>query len=530
MKKLVALWLTAALLLSLAGCVQKDAKPTAPSTQPSPPVKLTVAVPANGVDYENNGFTLWLEEQTGCELEFLTFQTGGDYKFAFDPLLEAEELPDILWNFQADPEKWAQYGAEGILLELSPYYNDREGKAKVFWDRLAELPEEQQTYVAHALTAEDGGMYALPTLEYSMTGTMEYQVFINRDWLDTLELEMPRDPQSFRAVLEAFRDGDPNGNGKKDEIPLLGSMAADSGDIVLWILNMFTTCSHSRPFCVDENDRVYLPYTEDAYRQALIYIHGLIADGLMFPSAFSMGSKDMASLLNPPEGEPVTVGVWAGDPKTVPEEGNGAILSYDGLPYWGNAVRTDPVLSTRVYISADCRNPDAAWDLLMLMCSEEGTLRMRYGVKDTDWIPSDEVSYIGTKVKAEIQNSDALQAAWGDVQGAVCVEPETTLQYDEARSSWAEAQVGLMTAGYFCFIDAEGAGLLPRLAVSDSDSAAACRKLIATAMEEFCCGTGTYNDPRDDRQWSAYLAELQELGLDSWQNAYKEAYRLQYPN
>lgn len=46
------------------------------------------------------------------------------------------------------------------------------------------------------------------------------QLFINKKWLDNLNLEMPETYDEFVKVLEAFKNEDANGNGdKNDEIP-----------------------------------------------------------------------------------------------------------------------------------------------------------------------------------------------------------------------------------------------------------------------------------------------------------------------
>ena len=64
---------------------------------------LTIGLPLNSnvEDYDTNAYTLWLEEATGYNLEFITFQSGGtDYKAQLSSMLATqEELPDILYNF-----------------------------------------------------------------------------------------------------------------------------------------------------------------------------------------------------------------------------------------------------------------------------------------------------------------------------------------------------------------------------------------------------------------------------------------------
>jgi hypothetical protein len=45
----------------------------------------------------------------------------------------------------------------------------------------------------------------------------------------------------------------------------------------------------------------------------------------------------------------------------------------------------------------------------------------------------------------------------------------------------------------------------------------ACQTLIAESRRSFITGIGTtYIDPSDDAQWAAYLAELEQLGVQGW--------------
>ena len=49
----------------------------------------------------------------------------------------------------------------------------------------------------------------------AITASMSQKMFIYEPWLDALGLEMPTTTEEFYKVLVAFRDMDPNGNGKK---------------------------------------------------------------------------------------------------------------------------------------------------------------------------------------------------------------------------------------------------------------------------------------------------------------------------
>ncbi len=50
---------------------------------------------------------------------------------------------------------------------------------------------------------------------------------------------MPRTTDQHTKVLKAFRDGDPNGNGAADEIPLIGCTECDAEFACNYIINAF---------------------------------------------------------------------------------------------------------------------------------------------------------------------------------------------------------------------------------------------------------------------------------------------------
>ncbi|MEG1875560.1 MAG: hypothetical protein RR185_08325, partial [Angelakisella sp.] len=68
------------------------------------------------------------------------------------------------------------------------------------------------------ITSGDGKIYALPQLNGK--GATAPPLFINQAWLDKLNLKMPTNEEEFLKVLRAFKTGDPNGNGKQDEMPV----------------------------------------------------------------------------------------------------------------------------------------------------------------------------------------------------------------------------------------------------------------------------------------------------------------------
>ena len=65
----------------------------------------------------------------------------------------------------------------------------------------------------------DGNLYTLPQIDGYRPKCVNVMM-INQTWLDKLGLEKPTTLGELKDVLIAFRDKDPNGNGKQDEIAI----------------------------------------------------------------------------------------------------------------------------------------------------------------------------------------------------------------------------------------------------------------------------------------------------------------------
>ena len=557
MKKLLALILCLVMAVSVfAGCGggggleaagEGNEGPVATMDNKEIPddLTLTIGIPlsASVEDYDTNAYTLWLEEQTGYDLEFITFQSSStDYKAQLSTMLATgDELPDILWNFGVGQGAYEEYGASGYFIDMAPYYNDKEGEGKVFWDRLSNLPQDQQDYVVRQLTAEDGGMYAAARIEYSLIDTMQFQVFINQTWLDKLQLQMPTNIDELETVLRAFRDKDPNGNGKKDELPLIGNNAAGSSSIIKWILNMYCYVDFNKYFNVNDEGKLYLPHITDEYRQALIKINQWIKEGLMFNSAFSMSNKEIKSLLNPPEGEAITVGIFAGHPTLVHEVDNSAIYNYVAMPYWGCAIRNPQYFTPAVFITQDCEYPLAAWRLIMTASTKEGSYRQRYGEYGVDYVDADPgtKSFLGRDAEIKVLNESAFSGqnncCWHGIMGTILIEAENEVcQLTEDMGEWVNYKMNNMADAYNNYVKAETENnpdpkyIMPDIVtpveVSDADTneRSNSQSVISEALSSFCCGTGVYNNPNDDAQWAAYIKALEDQGYQKWME-YRQA-------
>jgi putative aldouronate transport system substrate-binding protein len=170
------------------------------------------------LDYKKNYLTQYLEKLHNINLDFYALPTeAGEVKTKVSLLVAANDLPDTLLTSALTEEQLLDYGSNGAFIKLNNYVNDP-AKAPYF----TAIPAEDRNFMLTAMTMADGNIYGLAksTPEtWNLTGN---RIYINRAWLTKLGLKEPSTTDELRNVLLAFRDRDPNGNGNKDEIGILG--------------------------------------------------------------------------------------------------------------------------------------------------------------------------------------------------------------------------------------------------------------------------------------------------------------------
>ncbi len=158
-------------------------------------------------DYSDQSVWVGAADMTNILLKPTISENVTDMDQALALAVAAKNIPDIVYDWKA--ENFNKYGAQGALIPLNDLIEEHAPNYKKF---LEENPDAK--YFA---TAGDGNMYFIPFIS---DGEASTAWFIREDWLDKVGKETPNTVDELYDVLVAFRDGDPNGNGKKDETPL----------------------------------------------------------------------------------------------------------------------------------------------------------------------------------------------------------------------------------------------------------------------------------------------------------------------
>ncbi len=111
---------------------------------------------------------------------------------------------------------------------------------------------------------------------------------------------MPQTTEEFRAVLRAFAEGDPNGNGVDDEVPVAGNFTINSQNICWFLMNSFVYTDPENIYMAVKNGKVYFAPGTDEWREGLRYCKSLYDEGLLSTSCFTFSDNQFTRLVNDP--------------------------------------------------------------------------------------------------------------------------------------------------------------------------------------------------------------------------------------
>ncbi|MDQ0920830.1 extracellular solute-binding protein [Paenibacillus sp. V4I5] len=248
MKQVGSIILVSALAVSVAACSKQSGGETSSaspqSSKESQPPKLTnltywvanhSAASSQMKTFAEMGMYKELEKITGVKVEFqhppLDAQQA---KEQFNLMLTSNQLPDILetsWTtgYPGGPEKAIK---DAKIIKL----NDLIDK---YAPNLKKLLNEHPDWKKQ-ITTDEGSIYMFPFLRGDDKVRVFFGPTIRQDWLDKLGLKMPTTIDEWYTVLKTFKEKDPNGNGKADEIPFYldkSLIATDAPFLGAWGIN-----------------------------------------------------------------------------------------------------------------------------------------------------------------------------------------------------------------------------------------------------------------------------------------------------
>ncbi|MDF0480074.1 extracellular solute-binding protein [Vagococcus sp. PNs007] len=244
-------------------------------------LKMTMMAPGAGVaEWKDLSMLKDYSKMTNIDFKYTTPPLS-DFATKLNLAFASGDLPDIIFGAGGNLSSGMEldYGQQGILVEL-------EDLIPKYAPNLNKLMDEDPS-IRKSITTPDGHIYSLPSVVRSSTGIWpRWPLWYNGEWLENLDVkELPKTTEEFYKLLVRFRDEDPNGNGKKDEIPI-SDEKMDS--IRPWLMGAFGMKDQG----IEEVDgKVRYAAMTDNYKEFVTYMNRLYKEGLLDSEIYSQSEE-----------------------------------------------------------------------------------------------------------------------------------------------------------------------------------------------------------------------------------------------
>lgn len=196
----------------LAGCggggePQKSSTNAADTDSPVA-IKFVAPLYEEVPDMKNQYWTE-LQRMTNSQLN-IQWIPSGDYETKLDIILASGDLPEVIVGANLTRPTLVSSIKQGAFWDLTPFLGD-----------FSEYPnlKKNSDLGVFKFTKVDGNIYGIPRVRSLIDHSLKFR----KDWTDKLGLPLPKTLDEYAATLKKIVESDPDGNGKKDTLGLIGN-------------------------------------------------------------------------------------------------------------------------------------------------------------------------------------------------------------------------------------------------------------------------------------------------------------------
>ncbi|NWL89252.1 ABC transporter substrate-binding protein [Paenibacillus sp. 79R4] len=157
-----------------------------------------------GITPEQNAYLKDMKEMLNIEVKYKWTVPSSQFEQKFSLAMASGDLPDIM---ELDMKNFEKLKKQDMLGDLTAAYNDYASPT------LKKYMESDGGFAMSTFTS-DGKLLAIPAFEDPYLSTQI--LWVRKDWLDNLKLQVPTTMEELEKVALAFVKDDPDQNGKND--------------------------------------------------------------------------------------------------------------------------------------------------------------------------------------------------------------------------------------------------------------------------------------------------------------------------
>lgn len=435
----------------------------------------------------------YIMERTGIEVVPIIPPKGSEND-KLNILLASNEPLDVFKGTMAEHQ------VKGAAMPLDDLLDKYGPNIKKLW------PAEWGQEAWDALRGPDGKLYAIPELPVLAGDTVVFR----EDWLNKLGLKVPKTIDEMEAVLQAFKEKDPAGNGQT--IPLL----TDLNSLNMALAAGFMDVGYAN--WVDADGKVKPPVLHPGYKDFVTKMADWYKKGYIYKEAFSSNRDKLIELIK--QNRVAGAAVWyttvfGNDAllrQNVPEAKYVVAEELQGPKGYVSSSRG--VSRSGYMISKNAQNPEAAIKYINWLQSDlENYLTAFFGIKDKHW------RYVDPEKKIiEGLNRDYIGELITGGSFAITVQyrkndPVAAPQFDYMQkyiTNMKRVKKPALINEEYKFDQKTISEKVPTLADIN--------RMIEQEVVKFIMGA------RPIAEYDKFLQELNKAGLDKWIEAYTSEY------
>lgn len=347
------------------------------------PEEITVMVDGTVFTKPNGQEQFWAKftELTGIKINVIQ----PDHDAYFDVVgqtIASGDWPDVII---LSSTYYSAYANEGVLWDMTDAWENSELKKRQEANNSASIVEGVKI---------NGQLYGMPSGRGN--GCVTY---VKKAWMDNCGItSVPTNYDEYLAMLEAFTNGDPDGDGVDGNT--FGVTAAGFiGPEAPYVNYLPEFYQDAHPSFYIKDDGTYADgFTEDSMKAALERLADAYAKGVIDPTTLTNGTKDCREKFYSDDFGVFTywAGTWASNLKNN--------LENNGLD--GELVALPPIKEVGAYldrippvwcITSTCENPEGVFKYFMEAMQDGGDVQFlfTYGVEGVHWSTAAETLYAG---------------------------------------------------------------------------------------------------------------------------------------
>lgn len=418
-------------------------------------------------------------------------------------ILNSNQYPDMFYKAAV---KGDQFGMQqGVLIPL-------EDLIRQYAPNLTAVLDERDGW--QYITSADGHVYTIP--EIDPPGTYYPPLWINKRWMDNLDLKEPTSFEELYQVLKAFKEQDANGNGDPDdEIPLFCSTG-----LTPLLLMGYVDYPYAGQYKLGiiDGELTYVPATEK-FKEFLAYVAKLYQEGLLDKNSFTQ-SYDQQSPIGQ-SGDVLGAFFDHGPSSTV---GRDNYDDYICVIPWDDCLQMSAEINDGAFAITDhCEHPEVLVAWIDQFYTEEGGILAWMGIEGETYQYNDKGEWewiLGNGYGDDItsvRSSATLQGA----KYHPSIQPDTWYAKMSSEADPAESYRNAERAK----LNEHGIIPLPNMQFTEEQSVelSTYRKDINSYISTYMAEVATGKLDLEE-SWDNYIQTLKKMNMDRMVEIYREVY------